>query len=893
MRPFIIAIMISNWGGASGLAESTATGKTHLQVQKLFARHCLECHGPDAEQRQAALRLDDKTNATTAQDSGRTAIVPGSPQKSELLRRIVAKDETRMPPREAGAGLSTAEIQLVTRWINDGAKWTTHWAFLPPEDHELPPVRDSKWSRQPLDRFILNPIEAAGVVPTTSDRRTLIRRIYIDLIGLPPTPQQVQDFQNSQSPDAWTKVIDELLESPLYGQRWGRHWLDVVRYADSNGSDENHAYPLAWRYRNYVIDAFDADIPFDQFVQEQLAGDLLDSDARRNEGITATAFLAIGTKILAEKDPAKKQADMVDEQIDTIGKALLGFTLACARCHDHKFDPIPADDYYALAGILHSTRMEDRALETDTFLTAKMRHDQQVTELQATLQKLEQKLTENGNEILFRQAEKFQRGNAARLKTGYGEGIGIISDPGAQKTWVEWDVAIKVPSKYLFQFRYAALSARPGILSINGRTVNETAVNQTTGGWMPQHQKWISEGTFAFLTGNNTIRFESEPVMSHIDSIRLIRVGGADWEHVLADIDHTKTQLNALAENAPEPARVMAVAEGEPHDVKLHMRGNHLSLGEIVQRGFPLLASGVDSETTDLNHPIDAADSGRLQLAHWITDSQNGAGRQLARVIVNRVWQWHFGRAIVPSANNFGLQGELPTHPELLDWLALRLIEDNWSLKALHRRILNSATYRQRTATEPNSLFAGYARRRMDAEVIRDTLLFHAGRLDVTSAEYLGGVKSQDPSPEDLRNNEDLHRNSDKRSVYLPVIRSNTYRFFTAFDFPNSTTSIGRREMTTVPTQALLMMNDPFLMDQAQRFAASVLDAKSELTELTVINEIYSRLFNRVPSTTEKEFAWDFVTTFSEAIDANTSEQEAWAALCHTLMLSGEFVYVE
>ena len=890
MRPITIFILVNSWTAIIGFTESRAAEDTHLKVRHLLARHCLECHGPDADQRQAELRLDDEESSTTVLESGRTAVVPGSPHTSELLRRVVANDETRMPPPESGAGLSAKEIGLLTKWIRDGATWNTHWAYLPPRDHQPPPVNNNQWSRQTLDRFILKRFESADVLPTAADRRTLIRRLYFDLTGLPPTPQQVYDFQNASSHDAWTQVIDELLASPLYGQRWGRHWLDVVRYGDSNGSDENHAYPLAWRYRNYVIDAFNDDIPFDQFVREQLAGDLLDNDARKHEAITATGFLAIGTKILAEKDSAKKQADIVDEQINTIGKSLLGFTVACARCHDHKFDPIPTKDYYALAGILHSTRLEDRALDTNAFLQAKEQHERRLAELKATRRRLETQLTENGSEILNRQAENFQRGNAAILKTGYGEGIGIISDPGAQHTWAEWDFVIKTQGTYLVQFRYAALNARPGTLSINSRVVNKTAVDQKTGGWMPPHQKWISEGTFAFAAGKNTVRFESAPVMSHIDRMRLIRVDDNDVAAVLAEIDDVEKQQLALADQTPQPAKVMAVADGNVRDVKLHLRGSHLSLGEVVSRGFPRVASPINENVASLKFNIHEKQSGRLQLARWMTDAENGAGRQLARVIVNRVWQWHFGSAIAPSPNNFGLQGEVPTHPELLDWLALRLIEDGWSLKALHRRILNSATYRQESTAAPNALFAGYGRRRMDAEVIRDTLLFHADRLDTTSAEYLPGVTSQDPSPEDLLRNEDLHRNSDKRSVYLPVIRSNAYRFFAVFDFPNSTTSVGQRNITTVPTQALLMMNDPFLMDQARRFAVLVLETTSGPA---AVSEIYSRLFNRRPSPLEQNAALEFVKLFSKTTEARNIEQEAWAAFCHTLMLSSEFVYVE
>ena len=867
----------------------------YAKVSRIFAQHCLECHGPDASQREAGLRLDDRNIATRPLDSQRIAIVPRSPEASELLRRITANDDGRMPPPESRDTLSRTEIELITKWIQSGAKWGQHWSLITATHRPLPKVTNTKWVKRPLDNFILKRIEDASAAPLESaDRRTLIRRAYFDLIGLPPTPEQVRQFQDDNSPEPWKKVIDELLTTPMYGQRWARHWLDVVRYGDSNGSDENHAYPLAWRYRNYVIDSLNKDIPFDQFVREQLAGDLLNDESRKLEGVTATGFLAIGTKILAEKDPIKKQADMVDEQIDTIGKALLGFTVACARCHDHKFDPIPTKDYYALAGILHSTKLQDRVLDDPAFVKAKAEFDGKLRAIESKRKELQARLTGSPDGVIDREAEKFQRGNVAALDSSYGEGIGIISDPGAQKNFAEWDFEITTGGEYLIQFRFAAETSRPGRLSVNGNLVNDKAVARTTGGWMPANQQWFSEGTAEFSKGKNTIRFESEPLMSHIDRIRLIKSGGSgELKTTLDRLEKIDAEQTELRKNAPKPSMTMAVSDGDSKNVKVHLRGSHLDLGEEVRRGFPTLAAQSDHtlKSATGQFRIEDKQSGRLQLARWMTDPQSGAGKQLARVIVNRVWQWHFGRGLVATSNNFGLQGELPTHPELLDWQTLRFIEDGWSLKKLHRRILLSATYRQRSVAMSNDLYVGYARRRMEAEVIRDTLLFHAGRLDTTPADRIDGVKSQDPSPDDLRKNENVHRRSNKRSVYLPVIRSNSYRFFSLFDFPNATTSVGKRDITTVPTQALLLMNDPFLMDQAQSFAERVLNESPSRS--MILARIYQRLFSRPPTHDERRAAAEFVSEYVTTQAGSRSANDAWAAFCQCLMVSSEFIYVE
>ena len=596
----------------------------------------------------------------------------------------------------------------MTSWIRDGAIWEAHWSLVPATEHPVPRVQDGMWYRLPLDRFVQAKLEAAERRPLkAASRRTLMRRACFDLTGLPPTPQQVQEYENDDSPEAWDKVVARLLASPLYGQRWGRHWLDVARYGDSNGSDENHAYPLAWRYRNYVIDSFNDDIGFDQFVREQLAGDLLPDSDRFNEAVVATGFLAIGTKVLAEQDPVKKQADMVDEQIDTIGKALLGLTISCARCHDHKFDPIPTTDYYALAGILHSIKLEDRDLETAEYRAAMATFDDRTAQLSLHHTQLEALLAGDRDGVLDREAEDFQRGNVSVIDTGNGADIGIISDPGSQQNFVEWDFDLPADGQYVLQFRYAADQSRPGPLSINGTVVKTEAISQTTGGWGPLNQQWFTEGQFPFAVGTNVIRLESQPCMSHLDRIRLLRIDGdgQDLTSILERLTELEKAQLALKTQMPQPARAMTVAEGQVHDVQVHLRGSHLALGDIVPRGFPVTAAATVSHH---QFAIEQSQSGRLQLAAWITDAEAGAGRQLARVIVNRVWQWHFGSGLVATPNNFGLQGEIPTHPKLLDWLAIQFIKDRWSLKKLHRRILTSATWRQETVSAPNFQFCTF-----------------------------------------------------------------------------------------------------------------------------------------------------------------------------------------
>ena len=910
-------------------------------IAPILARHCLECHGPDAEQREAGLRLDSRKSATTPLASGATAIVPRQPSASELLKRIQSTGDDRMPPVEHATSLSVTEIQQLTRWIDDGAKWQTHWAFSPPARVSPPNVKHTDWIRNPIDQFILAKFEKESRSPRPkASPRKLARRLYFNLIGLPPTPQQISEFLQDDRPDAWERLVDRLLASPHYGQRWGRHWLDVARYGDSNGGDENHAYPFAWRYRNYVISSFNDDLPFSSFVHEQLAGDLLSEETthdilepaaasarhemnrktdRKNAKVTATGFLALGTKILAEQDEVKKQADIVDEQIDTVGKTFLGLTLGCARCHDHKFDPIPTRDYYALAGIFHSTELGDRPIKTITFQQALREHQQQLdrlTEEQSRLQvRFEKQLKEASIHLLELEAESFTEGNVASLGDGYGEGIGIISDRGSQQNFAEYEIQIPAKGQYLIQLRYAARDARPGRLLINRQVVKKDAISQTTGGWMPEHQRWFSEGTFPLPQGTIKLRLESEPLMSHIDKIRLIHADqAARVTKQVAQIDDLRTKLTNHQQQKPESEKVMAASDGKSQNIRIHLRGSHLQLGDEVTRGFPTVISSTpdQSASPDLDpHPIPPTQSGRRQLAYWMTDAGTGAGGQTARVIVNRLWHWHFGSGLVRTPNDFGMQGSRPTHPELLDWMALNLIQHDWSLKSLHRLIVTSASYQQETSESPNTWLHGFPRHRLEAEAIRDSLLMHGGSLSMDLVGLPLSVKSQDPSPKDLNNNEAAYRSFRRRSVYLPVVRCNTHRFLTLYDFPNAATPVGSRDSTTVPTQALLLMNDPMVMQQAENIARSTLAHHAPpvapvTTKQSNINKgipdhvtqriqsLYESLFQRPVTLKETENLQEFLGDFEATVTENKeAELKTWTALVHTLLLSSEYIHVD
>lgn len=768
-------------------------------IRPLFVEHCFKCHGQ--KKQWAGLRLDSREALLRGGESG-AAIIPGKPDESLLIRAVRhADDDLTMPPEEM---LTSRQIAALVRWVEMNAPYPVtmsaakrlrnpqHWAFQPLAGKSVPAITNSNWAQSALDHFILAKLKAAGLSPAKSaDKRTLIRRVTFDLIGLPPTPNEIAAFLADESPDAFSRIVDRLLASPQYGERWGRHWLDVARYADSNGFDENIAHGNAWRYRDYVVTSFNEDKPFDQFVIEQLAGDLLpfDNETQQHQQLIATGFLSIGPKVLAETDEAKMRMDIIDEQLDTTGRAFLGLTLGCARCHDHKFDPISAADYYGLAGIFKST------LTMRKYIKVAEWHEHLLPSAAATALKA-----------------KFAESIANRKST------------------------------------IATLIAAADKLAREQLTDDSTA----------------------------------KPLES------LEPLYPAETK---ANLKTLREELSALEKAGPDLPSAMGVTEDQVVDIAIHLRGNPLTLGDVVPRHTPPVIKGPGLPQFSNEY------SGRRQLAEWLVDPRHPL---TARVFVNRVWRWHFGQGIVRTTDNFGLLGEAPSHPRLLDWLAGRFIASGWSVKALHRLIVLSSTYRQASTTAPetiqqdpeNRLFGRAEVRRLEAEAVRDALLATSGQLDTALGGSLLKLKNRayffDHTSKDLTTYD-----SRRRSLYLPIVRNNVFDLFQVLDFPDPAVSTSNRATTVVASQALLMLNSDFVMQAAAKFADRLLaDSTDDDQRLT---QLYAIAFGREPTAAERQADRAFLTemALAQPPESNTQQHQAWAALCHVALAANEFVYLK
>jgi cytochrome c553 len=1110
-------------GGDSPAASSdraAAEAFFESKIRPILIERCLECHG--AEKAKAGLRLDMGPQALAGGDSG-AAIVPGKPEESLLIQVVRYTGDLKMPPRSK---LPDAEIALLADWVKQGALWPQvgsepgsggaprnagaitdedrrFWAFQIPQPAALPANQNTSWAREPLDRFVLADLERAGLTPAPpADRPTLIRRATLDLHGVPPTPGEVAEFLQDDSPLAFERVVDRLLASPRYGERFGRHWLDVVRYADSNGLDENLAYANAFRYRDYVVQSLNADKPFDQFLHEQLAGDLLPTTGRVEdllERTVATGFLSLGAKMLAEDDPVKMQMDIIDEQVDTLGRAVLGLTLGCARCHDHKFDPLTQDDYYSLAGIFKSTktmenfsvvaRWQELPLAAPEVVSARAAQQQRIdlvqahiaravqTESSAVLGQARRSLgdlllaaesQERLDTLLARvqsvgppvgqpapagalliEAEDFARGNVNKVRDGYGQGIGVLVNAGQTPNFVEYDLQIPQAGVYQIELRYAAAAARPNRLTIGKQLLRGDAAGKVTGSWNPDTQTWFVEAVVALEAGPVIVRLENPGPFPHIDKLLLAPVQDdqarpADFQmawkdaatrrqrplvagfippvmqtlaahkakpdsiwstwhefaarergeaplppqteglpgkirerllapptpSTLSELAARYTQLGieatarwdelqsreatrslnglsdevlealrqtlfaadgplrlpspaeelfaepirqelaaqrqekkALEESLPKFPEAMAVTDGKPENLRIHLRGSHLNMGAETSRRFPQVFPN------SAERGVNASQSGRLDLAHWLTDRRNPL---TARVIANRVWQWHFGEALVRSPDNFGRLGERPTHPELLDFLAVRLQDQGWSLKTLHREILLSATWQMSTRFQPeaaekdpeNRLWWRFNRRRLEAEALRDSILAVAGTLD----SNMGGTLLPTPNRAYVTSTANINPvvyDPPRRSLYLPVVRSALYDVFQAFDFADPSVQSGRRDTTTVAPQALFLMNSDLVLKQTRELARQLL-APADQTDTQRVVELYQRALGRSPRPPEVERSLGFVQRYLQAatepaptgtsagaVPLATPRERAWQALCRAVLASNEFIYVE
>jgi len=779
------------------------------KIRPVLVKECYSCHSAQGKSVKAGLLLDTREGIRRGGESGH-AVVPGHPEES-LLLEAVRHEGLQMPPKKQLADDIIADFET---WVRMGApdprdgksapvrhsinfeQSRNFWAFREICVPVVPQSENKHWPVSDIDHFVLAKLESHSLAPSADAAPGyLIRRLYFDLIGLPPTPDQVREFVTDPSDQAFRETVDRLLNSDQFGERWGRHWLDVVRYAESTGMERNYTYPEAWRYRDYVIEAFNSDKPFDRFITEQIAGDLLTpaDQQERNANQVATGMLALGPKSLNERDNEKFAMDIVDEQIDVVSRAFLGLTASCARCHDHKFDPIPQTEYYQLAGIFRST---------DTF---------------------------------------------------YGTGGGNGNRQSGRLLALRDD-------------EFVPVNVSGGI---------KKAVRKLSGQLKAQQKR--------------------------LDRAKQQKFSEKQIQQIEKAIVRIQRQLKTAREKAAPPAQpdrhlVMGVRDSaQPADTELRIRGEANERAEPVPRGFLTIATL--GQAPDPAHER----SGRAELARWLIQPENPL---TARVAANRIWQHLFGNGIVRTVNNFGANGDRPSHPKLLDYLAGRLTADDWSVKSLIRLIVSSRTYRQASlptavalkADPENRWLWRMSPRRLEAEALRDAVLAVSGTLDLSPAEksIVTEVGNGDIG-RTLKTNS-FAVSDTKRSVYLPIVRGVVPEMLRVFDFPEPSIIAGSRDVTTVPIQALYMMNSPFVVEQSRAMANRLLTETGNGADRIHLG--YQLALGRAATSQEIERSLNFIDTAYHAGDRDKrrrpdSEQEAWAGFCQVVLASAEFRYLE
>ena len=890
------------------------------RVRPLLHKHCVPCH--NATTTLGGLRLDTAVGALKA-------VVPGDAVASPLVNAIRYEGKHKMPP---SGKLPAAEIAALTGWVASGAHWpdslasinatTSHWAFIPPKRFVAPKVPGVATS---IDAFLRSPVLSKGLKPAPrTDKRTLIRRAYFDITGLPPAPKDVEAFVADKSPDAFSKVIDTLLASPSFGERWGRHWLDVARYADSNGLDENLAHGNAFRYRDWVVKAINQDLPYDRFVQYQVAGDLLPatSDAERGDMLTATGYLSLGPKVLAEQDKPKLVMDIVDEQIEVVSKSVMGVTIACARCHDHKFDPISTKEYYALAGIFKSTKtMEnlgfvsawnERQVETGDAKVSSAKYDTDViAPLRSKADKaraaVTQALSASGGASI--PATAFTRGNVA--KDAYGPGS--INSSGSPAL-IEYKISVPAAGEYKFAAEYASNENRGVDILVNGAKQLTDVAASDTGGFRDDRKAWQVLGTVKLNAGDNVLRIVRGGPIPHFFRFLVLPSGSSDVAALQAIAEKADKELADATAKKPEPVFVMAVEDAKPEDVKIHVRGDTQTLGDLAPRGFPAALCGGNFTPVP-----DPEKSGRLSLAMWMTKSSHPL---TSRVMVDRVFRHLFGLGLVSTPDNWGIRGEKPSNPKLLDTLAVTFaVDDKWSVKRFIKRLMLTDTYAQssvaysvkpgafevvngkkKLVADPmivdpaNQLLWRANRRRLDAEPLRDAMLAVSGQLDKTLGGTFLGTKNRDYVTNDQSGN-GARYDAPRRSIYLPVIRNAVYDYLQAFDFGDPSMVNAARTPTTVAPQALYVMNSPMVLDFSKKFASKML-ALPGISDAERMNKATYEAIGRPQTDAEKAVANRFFIAYDLVLedvvtDSAERRRRIWDAYCQALLASNSFAYVE
>lgn len=795
--------MLLSWGAAHAKDQRSFTQEQldffEKKIRPVLYDNCYNCHSADNKEA-GGLRVDD-WNAIQKGGNNGPGVVPGDVAASVLISRIRHADDKRtMPPDYR---LEESQIQDIEKWIADGAAWpqieipsdldqsldrTTiseedienHWSWQPLREASPPNFpSDSvweRWARTPVDRYIAKGLQEAGLSPSRDATKVeLVRRLYYDLTGLPPTESQLIDFLFDPSDAALEKLVDRLLESPAFGERWGRHWLDVARYGESTGSARNLPYPHAWRYRDYVIESLNADKPFDQFIKEQVAGDLLpaNSPSQKREQLVATGFLALGVKDVNQRFKVRYDMDNVDEQIDTVTRSVLALTVSCARCHDHKFDPISTRDYYGIAGIFTSTELCDG-----------LRNQM------------------GGGGMAYYVPDRLVL---------LSDGQSPIQDESYQKELTEKQaVAQKLRQEFI--------------------AIRDSVQQEERG---PEHTKKLQAARQAMLRAQ---------------------------EDVVALQDPAKAGPVALGVRDAK----------EIGDTQIRLRGEAEKLGPSVPRGFLSALRNVPVS------PIPDDQSGRLELARWLVHKNNALSQ---RVIVNRIWKHLFSEGIVSTVDNFGITGDAPSHPELLDYLASDFVQNGWSIKKLVKKLVLSRSYQLSTekldeayAKDPaNRLVWRHSPRRLDAEEIRDSILASSGRLNLSKPDK---VASHELLVRELRNNgpeakailEDAAQ-STHRSLYLSLLRTLVPSSLEAFDYVEQGMVTGKRDTTTVPTQSLFLLNSGFIRENAAHLASKLYtDSNGDASE--IVRVAYRRVLQRVPTSKELEIGVTFLKEYREVADS-------------------------
>jgi hypothetical protein len=763
------------------------------RVRPILADNCYSCHSATTNSK-GGLRTDDINGLLTGGTSG-AAIIPGNVEDS-LLLQAVKYEGFKMPPKKR---IPDEQIADLTKWIADGAAWPkavfdenltqpnekyealkrNHWAWQPLKATTPPTVVNEAWAKSDLDRFVLAKLESQKLAPVgDAEKRDLIRRVTFDLTGLPPTVEEINTFLQDESPKAFEKLVDRLLASPAFGERWGRHWLDVARYGESTGSARNLPMPHSWRYRDYVIDSINADKPYDQFIREQIAGDLLPaaSPEQKTEQLIATGFLALGVKDVNQRFKVRYIMDNVDEQIDTVTRSILALTASCARCHDHKFDPIPTKDYYALAGIFQSSDL------------------------------------------------------CAGLKNKMGGGGLDYYDSSL-------------------------------LLTIAGKS--ET--------------KSDAAGKVAELKDKiETAKAEFERLRAAPEGAEKSEDGRPKRQVARQKMTKLQQELQALNDPAVLGAVAYGVRDGKViADTEIRIRGEAEKLGPVVPRGFLSIVPVENAQ------PVNVKQSGRLELAHWLSSADNPL---TSRVFVNRVWQKLFGEGIVQSVDNFGVTGDVPSHPELLDHLAGQFIRDGWSLKKIVRSVVLSRTYQLSSAESTslrqidpaNRLLWRHSPRRLTAEEIRDASLVATGLLNPSrpaqaTAKNLKVIEIRNNGPEAAKIAEEA-LTSPHRSVYLPLVRGLTPTSLAVFDPAEQGMVSGQRDATTVAPQALYLLNDPFIRQQSRALAERVRQTKADDTERIAL--AYESILGRPATAAEAERAETYLADYSQLAAQVLAEQK-------------------